>query len=81
MPEIAIYTTRFCPYCHAAKELLTRKGVEFTWAELLGQGSALVTALNASLQIVPQTAASSGRASRIWTADAVAVMVDIFLTP
>jgi len=30
MPEIAIYTTRYCPYCHAAKRLLTRKGVEFT---------------------------------------------------
>jgi len=30
MVEIAIYTTRYCPYCHAAKRLLTRKGVKFT---------------------------------------------------
>jgi glutaredoxin 3 len=36
MPEIAIYTTRFCPYCHAAKQLLTRKGVEFTEIEVGG---------------------------------------------
>ena len=36
MPEIAIYTTRFCPYCHAAKELLTRKGVEFTEIDVSG---------------------------------------------
>jgi glutaredoxin 3 len=30
MPEITIYTTSFCPYCHAAKALLSRKGVAFT---------------------------------------------------
>jgi glutaredoxin 3 len=24
-----MYTTRFCPYCVAAKQLLERKGVEF----------------------------------------------------
>jgi glutaredoxin 3 len=30
MAQIEIYTTRFCPYCHAAKRLLSRKGVEFT---------------------------------------------------
>lgn len=29
MPPVEIYTTRWCPYCHAAKALLTRKGVEF----------------------------------------------------
>ncbi len=26
---IDIYTIRYCPYCHDAKELLSRKGVEF----------------------------------------------------
>jgi len=29
MPPIEIYTSRYCPYCHAAKALLKRKGVEF----------------------------------------------------
>lgn len=29
MPVVKIYTTPFCPYCHAAKALLTQKGVEF----------------------------------------------------
>ena len=29
MTEVEIYTTRFCPYCHAAKALLSRKGVAF----------------------------------------------------
>src|SRR5260370_39005642 len=36
MPEIAIYTTRYCPYCHAAKRLLSRKGVEFTEIDVGG---------------------------------------------
>lgn len=26
---VEIYTTMFCPYCHSAKALLTRKGVDF----------------------------------------------------
>jgi glutaredoxin 3 len=30
MQKIEIYTTRFCPYCSAAKALLKRKGVPFT---------------------------------------------------
>jgi glutaredoxin 3 len=30
MKPVEIYTTRSCPYCHAAKRLLTRKGVAFT---------------------------------------------------
>ena len=30
MPLIEIYTTRYCPYCHAAKALLKRKGAAFT---------------------------------------------------
>jgi glutaredoxin 3 len=28
--KITIYTTPTCPYCHAAKALLTRKGARFT---------------------------------------------------
>ena len=30
MPPVEIYTTRYCPYCTAAKALLKRKGVDFT---------------------------------------------------
>lgn len=29
MASVVIYTTMFCPYCHAAKRLLNEKGVEF----------------------------------------------------
>jgi glutaredoxin 3 len=29
MPAVEIYTTRYCPYCTAAKALLKRKGVDF----------------------------------------------------
>ncbi len=29
MPEVLVYTTRVCPYCVRAKQLLTRKGVAF----------------------------------------------------
>ena len=27
--SITVYTTKFCPYCHMAKELLRKKGVIF----------------------------------------------------
>lgn len=30
MKPVEIYTTPSCPYCHAAKRLLTKKGVTFT---------------------------------------------------
>ena len=36
-----------------------RKGVEFTWADLLGEGTALVTALNASLGTAPRAEAAN----------------------
>ncbi len=29
MAKIEIYTTSICPYCHAAKELLQKKGAEY----------------------------------------------------
>lgn len=29
MPQVTIYTTGWCPYCQAAKALLTKKGVAF----------------------------------------------------
>lgn len=28
-PDVVIYTTMFCPYCHAAKALLGQKGVSY----------------------------------------------------
>ena len=30
MSPVEIYTTRYCPYCHAAKALLKKKGVNFS---------------------------------------------------
>lgn len=36
MAPVEIYTTRFCPYCVAAKRLLTRKGVAFTEIDVSG---------------------------------------------
>jgi glutaredoxin 3 len=30
MPKIEVYTTDYCPYCTRAKDLLKRKGAEFT---------------------------------------------------
>lgn len=29
MARVVVYTTPFCPYCHAAKRLLAAKGVSF----------------------------------------------------
>ncbi|OGP58096.1 MAG: glutaredoxin 3 [Deltaproteobacteria bacterium RBG_13_61_14] len=34
MPRVRIYTTRVCPYCLAAKELLRQKGVAFEEIDL-----------------------------------------------
>ena len=36
MSQIEIYTTRYCRYCHAAKRLLSQKGVEFRQIDLSG---------------------------------------------
>ena len=35
MPEIEIYTTPFCGYCHRAKRLLQDKGAEFTEIDVM----------------------------------------------
>lgn len=37
MPPVTIYTTSWCPYCKAAKSLLTRKGVAFTEIDVDGK--------------------------------------------
>jgi glutaredoxin 3 len=36
MASIEVYTTPYCPYCIAAKELLGRKGVEFVEINVAG---------------------------------------------
>ncbi len=36
MPPVKIYTTPYCPYCHAAKDLLADRGVEFTEVDVTG---------------------------------------------
>jgi glutaredoxin 3 len=34
MPEVVVYSSMFCPYCHRAKKLLSEKGVAFTEIEV-----------------------------------------------
>lgn len=36
MSQIEIYTTSSCPYCHAAKDLLKRKGMTFSEINVTG---------------------------------------------
>lgn len=36
MPVIEVYTTPYCPYCLAAKDLLRQKGLEFTEINVAG---------------------------------------------
>ena len=37
MPPVTIYTTRMCPYCHSAKDLLRKKAVAFQEIDVTGQ--------------------------------------------
>ena len=37
MPPVTIYTKAWCPYCMAAKDLLTQKGVAFNEIEITGK--------------------------------------------
>lgn len=39
MAEVRIYTTRICPYCYAAKELLERKGVVYEELDVTGDAA------------------------------------------
>jgi glutaredoxin 3 len=36
MPQVEMYTTKYCPYCLSAKALLTRKGIPFTEIDVSG---------------------------------------------
>jgi glutaredoxin 3 len=38
MSPVEIYTQQYCPYCHWAKELLSRKGVKFREIDVTGNG-------------------------------------------
>jgi len=40
MPRVLLYTTRVCPFCLAAKELLRQKGVAFEEMDLTDQPEA-----------------------------------------
>ncbi len=37
MPQIEIYTTPYCPYCHRAKALLRDKGVSVVEIDVMAQ--------------------------------------------
>jgi len=37
MARVEIYTRDYCYYCHAAKELLNRKGISFTEIDITGK--------------------------------------------
>ena len=39
-PQITIYTTPFCPYCHMAKRLLAQKGASFEEIDVTGDWAA-----------------------------------------
>jgi glutaredoxin 3 len=43
MTSVEIYTQRYCPYCHWAKELLSRKGVDFQEIDVTGDVQARQT--------------------------------------
>jgi glutaredoxin 3 len=40
MPEITIYTKRWCPFCSAAKDLLDEKGAAYTEVDVEGKPEA-----------------------------------------
>lgn len=56
MSAVEIYTTSYCPYCHAAKDLLRRKGIEFSEINVTGdaEGRAAMTRRANGRSSVPQ---------------------------
>lgn len=56
MPPITIYTTQFCPYCHAAKDLLRKKQARFAEIDVTGNRTerAKMTARASGRSTVPQ---------------------------
>ena len=39
MAKIEIYTSPYCGYCHRAKQVLTRKGADFTEIDVMVDGA------------------------------------------
>ncbi len=56
MKTVEIYTTPFCPYCVAAKRLLTKKGAAFTEIDVSRDGElrAAMTRRAGGQRTVPQ---------------------------
>lgn len=53
--KIEIYTSPFCPYCHAAKRLLTAKGVTFDEIDvMMAPAKRKEMAARAGARTVPQ---------------------------
>ncbi len=61
MPEIVMYTTRWCPFCVGAKTLLNKKGVAFSEISVDGD-----PALRASMA----ERAGATSVPQIWIGDA-----------
>jgi glutaredoxin 3 len=55
MKKVEIYTTPWCPYCHAAKSLLNEKGVAYTEVDASGDAvrAAMIARANGR-RTVPQ---------------------------
>jgi glutaredoxin 3 len=56
LPPIVIYTKSTCPYCHAAKDLLRKKGAAFEEVSVEGDraGQAAMAAKAGGRSTVPQ---------------------------
>ena len=56
MAKVTIYTTGFCPYCHAAKSLLGKKGAAFDEIDVSYDSAAraAMSARAGGMRTVPQ---------------------------
>lgn len=55
MPEITVYSKSTCPYCHAAKALLNKKGAAFNEIDVTGDPEGQrAMAMRAGRSTVPQ---------------------------
>jgi glutaredoxin 3 len=54
MPPVTIYTKSWCPYCDAAKTLLTKKSVAFTEIPVCSGADQAEMAKKAGRSTVPQ---------------------------